>query len=210
MAKKLAVGCGSVFLLLLVAGAGVAWWYIGRPAGALIGSVRDVQRIESIREDVRNTQSYRAPEDAVLSDAQIERYLAVQQAMASRLEDRVNTLRARYEEIDARGGDPTPAELAGAWSDVTGLLVEATQAQVDALNAQSFSLEEYRWVRARVLEAAGFAAPGYDLTDLAGGEVEEAASRPVASATVPAANVERIEPLRERIEETLAFAWFGL
>lgn len=209
MGKKLAIGCGSVFLVLLLAGAGIAWYYIGRPAGELIGSVRDVQRIESIREGVRASGPYQAPEDRVLSDDQIERYLGVQDAMRQRLEGRLETLRERYEEIDARDGDPTPGELMAAWSDVTGLLVEATEAQVDALNDHAFSNEEYRWVRARVLEAAGFAAPGYDLAELASGEAEAPASVE-ATSRVPPENAERIEPHRERIERTLPFAWFGL
>jgi len=202
-----------VFLLLFLAGAGVAWWFIGRPAGELLGSVRDVQRIERIRDDVRDQGRYAAPADGVLEDGQVDRFLAVQDAMRERLEGRVTELRERYERIEQRADDPTPAELARAASDVTGLLVEATRAQVDALNAQRFSLEEYRWVRARVLEAAGYAAAGYDVTQLTGGDAPPpSGALPSASpgGTVPQANVDRVAPHREKIEENLVFAWFGL
>lgn len=210
MGKKLVIGCLIVFVVLLLAGAGVAWWLIGRPAGELIGSVRDVQRIETIREDVRATGPYDAPEDGVLSEVQVERFLAVQDTMRARLEDRVDTLRERYQDIEEREGDPSPAEIMRAWSDVTGILVEATEAQVDALNEQDFSLEEYRWVRARVLEAVGFAAAGYDLTDLASGEVPEEAVPAERPGEVPQENVELVSPHQERIEENLPLAWFGL
>jgi len=213
MGRNLAIGCGVVFLLLFLAGAGVAWWFIGRPAGELLGSVRDVQRIEQIRDGVRDQGPYAAPADAVLEDGQVDRFLAVQDAMRERLEGRVTELRERYERIEQRAGDPTPRELAQAASDVTGLLVEATRAQVDALNAQRFSLEEYRWVRARVLEAAGYAAAGYDVAQLTGGDAPPSlgASRGApASTIVPQANVDRVEPHRERIEENLVFARFGL
>lgn len=209
MGRKLAIGCGVVFVVLFLAGAGVAWWFIGRPAGELLGSVRDVQRIERIRDDVRDQGPYAAPAGGVLEDGQVDRFLAVQDAMRERLEGRVEELRERYERIEQRAGDPTPRELAQAAADVTGLLVEATRAQVDALNAQRFSLEEYRWVRARVLEAAGFAAAGYDVTQLTGdGSPPPADASPTA--TVPPENVERVAPHRERIEENLVFAWFGL
>jgi hypothetical protein len=208
--RKLAIGCGGVFLVLFLAGAGVAWWFIGRPAASVVGAVRDVQRIESIREDVRDTSRYQPPADGVLSGGQVERYLDVQRAMRARLEERVETLRARYEGIDQQGRDPTPAELAQAWADTTGLLVEATEAQVDALNAQDFSLDEYRWVRRQVLLAAGFPAPGYDVLDLAGdGPAPDEAIAPGAI-EVPEANVERVEPHVEELEQTLPFAWFGL
>lgn len=210
MGKKLAIGCLIVFVLLFLGGAGVAWWFIGRPAGELIGSVRDMQRIESIRDNVRASGPYDAPQDGVLAERQVERYMAVQETMRTRLEDRVATLRDRYEEIDERGGDPTPAEIARAWSDVTGILVEAVEAQVDALNEQNFSLEEYDWVRARVLAAAGFAAGGYDLTDLTSGEAPDRAVPSEERVEVPDENVELVEPHVERIEETLPFAWFGL
>lgn len=208
MGRKVAIGCGAVFLVLLLAGAGVAWWLVGGPAARVVGAVRDVQRIESIRDGIRDTGSYQAPQDSVLAEDQVQRYLAVQRSMVDRLEGRVDTLRERYEAIDQRDGNPTPGELAQAWADTTGLLVDATEAQVDALNAQRFSLDEYRWVRSQVLAAAGFVVPSYDVTDLAGEGPTE--SRAPATASVPQANVDRVEPHREEIERTLPFAWFGL
>lgn len=210
MGRKLAIGCGAVFLVLFLAGAGVAWWFIGRPAASVVGAVRDVQRIESIRDDVRNESAYQPPADRVLSEDQVERYLGVQRAMRARLEERVQTLRARYDEIDQQGRDPSPAELAQAWADTTGLLVEATEAQVDALNTHDFSLDEYRWVRGQVLLAAGFAAPGYDITDLAGdGPASSDAVMP-AAVEVPDENVELVAPHAEELEQAVPFAWFGL
>jgi hypothetical protein len=210
MGRKIAIGCGVAFVVLFLAGAAIAWWFIGRPASRVVGAVRDVQRIESIRDGIRDASTYQAPQDGVLSEGQVERYLAVQRSMRDRLEGRVETLRERYETIDQQGRDPTPAELARAWADTTGLLVEATEAQVDALNAQDFSLAEYRWVRGQVLAAAGFAAPGYDVTDLAGdGPSSADVAGPVAT-TPPERNVELLAPHRDEIERNLPFAWFGL
>lgn len=213
MGKKLAIGCGIVFLVLFVAGAGVAWWFIGRPAGQLIGSVRDVQRIERLQDDVRNTRAYVPPSDGVLAEAQLDRWLAVQEAMRADLQGRVDELEARYREIDERAGDPTPTEIARAAADVMGLLADATRAQVEALNEQGFSLDEYRWVRTRVLEAAGYAAANVNVAQIAqaaaAGEGGPAPSAADGDA-VPPRNVELVAPYRERIENDLVFALFGL
>lgn len=121
---------------------------------------------------------------------------------------RIHTLRERYERIEARQSDPTPAQLAQAWSDVATILVDATRARVEALNRHEFSPEEYRWVRARVLEAAGYAAPAYDLPQLASGGADPATTEAEFSQrAVPPANVELVEPHRDVIEETLPFAY---
>lgn len=211
MGRKLALGCLVVFVLLFVAGGGVLWWFVLRPAGSAFGAVQDLGRIESIREGIADRSPYDPPADGELSEDQVDRYLDVQSAMREELEGRLQTLRERYESLEARQADPTPAQIAQAWSDVAGTLVDATRAQVEALNRHGFSLEEYRWVRSRVLEAAGFAVPVYDLPQVAtGGEAPEAAEPELAQRAVPDRNAELVEPHRDTIEETLPFAWFGL
>ena len=197
--------------MLFVAGAAIFWWFVARPTAAALGAVQDLSRIEEIRGDVRNDRPYSPPEDGLLAQVQVDRYVAVQETMRDRIEGRLDTLRARYEEIEARATDPSPAELARAGADVASILVEATRAQVDALNEQDFSLDEYRWVRSRVLEAAGYIAPRYDLAQLATGEAEPVPDERTAPPQgVPERNRELVEPHSDTIEETVAFAWFGL
>lgn len=211
MGRTIAIGCLVVFVLLFIAGGVALWWFVGRPASAAVGAVQELGRIEEIREGVQETGPFAPPEDDVLTSAQVDRYLAVQESMRGTLEGRLDTLRERYQALEAREANPTPAQLAQAWSDVASILVEATRAQVDALNRQDFSLEEYRWVRGRVLEAAGYAAPLYDLPQIAGGQAEPATpERAFAPREVPPANEELVRPHQDTIEETLPFAWFGL
>lgn len=220
MAKKAAIGCLSVFVLLLVAGGASLWWFVARPAAAAVSAFEDLGRLQEIRAGVRTDGPYAAPESGVLQAAQVDRYLAVQDAMGAALEGRVATLSERYEALDASGREPGPVELARAASDVSRLLVDAVRAQVDALNEQDFSLDEYASVRSRVLAAAGMAVPGYDLTHLlaADADIEVGADASpdaapagrVTAAAVPPENVELVDPHRERLERALPFAHFGL
>lgn len=213
MGKKIAIGCLVVFGVLAVAGGVIAYIYVIRPASAAVDTARNLARIQSLNEEVRATGPYDAPADDVLAPAQVERYLAVQEDMRAQLEGRVAELEARYEQFDQAGTDPSLSDVTQAWSDVASLLVEAKEAQVEALNAHDFSLDEYDWVRARVLQAAGVGAYGYDLAQLASrAEGEGQVSDPEGDTpdTVPEENVELVDPHRDTIRDTLAFAMFGL
>lgn len=213
MGKKIAIGCLVVFGVLAVAGGAIAYIYVIRPASAAVDTARNLARIETLNEDVRATGPYDAPADELLAPGQVDRYLAVQEDMRARLEGRVAELEERYEQFDQAGTDPSLADVTQTWSDVASLLVEAKEAQVEALNAHDFSLAEYAWVRGRVLQAAGLGAYGYDLAELASrAEGEGAASDPSGDPpdTVPEENIDLVDPHRDTIRDTLAFAMFGL
>ena len=59
-------------------------------------------------------------------------------------------------------------DVVGAYRDLFGVIAEAKHAQVDALNAQAFSLDEYAWVKSRFYEAAGVTVTGIDFREMAG------------------------------------------
>lgn len=212
--RRLAIGCGSVVLVLLIVGGAAAWWFIGRPIASVAATVRDVQRIEATYQDVENRSAYQPPEDGVLSEAQLDRWLEVQTIMQASLADTAEQLRGRVDELEARVRDPRPQEIAGILRDTADLVVDAARVHVRALNANGFSVEEYRWVRNQVLQAAGYSLAGYDLTQLAAAATAEDGgalpAAPGAGVPPPPINVERIAPYLDRIEEALVFAWFGL
>ena len=212
--RKWAIGCGSVFLVLLIAGGAVAWWFIGRPLVSVAATVRDVQRIEATYQDVDNRAAYQPPEDGVVSEAQLDRWLEVQAIMQASLTDTATQLQGRIEMLDARMQDPSPQEVVALVRDAADLVVDAARIHVRALNENGFSVEEYRWVRNQVLQAAGYSLAGYDLTQLAAvAAADDAGSLPDgpgAGLPPPPINVERIAPYLDRIEESLVFAWFGL
>jgi hypothetical protein len=88
------------------------------------------------------------------------------------------------------------------------LIVDAKEAQVDALNANGFSLGEYAWVRGQVIRAAGFSAYQVDLAALAADGDDDLVRE--LEADVPAANVALVAPYAEELEQFLPLAAFGL
>ncbi len=206
MGKKIAIGCLSVFLLVVVVGGGFVYFKFLRPAQQAFSAAKQVAQFQELDRGVKLKASYAAPADGVMEAAQVERYLAVHDQLKATLQGKLEELDKRYEEI--REGDRQPGfgDLARAWADMANLLVTAKKAQVDALNDSRFSLSEYDWVRGQVLRAAGYSFSQVDLASLG----SENGVLQAQDAPVPAENVELVKPIVERLDTALALAAFGL
>lgn len=88
--------------------------------------------VESRRSGVVERESYRPPDDGVITAAQVEKFLKVREA----------ALRAPASTAPARPGDEG---ISGA--------SEARAAELTAARSLSVPVEEYLWVRERILEA---------------------------------------------------------
>ncbi len=206
------VGC-LVALLVVGALAGAAfWWFVGRPLGQIARAAADVTRVAALDERVRDRSTFVPPADGRLEAAQVERYVNVLGDVRSSLEGRLARLEARFEAID--GQRPTwrdVSSLAGAYADLLRLAVEAKEAQVEALNAQGFSLSELRWVRQEVVRAAGLPAADVDLTayvqGLTAGRAPEA--RQLDPSTAPPENRALVAGVRERLDEVAVLLLLG-
>jgi hypothetical protein len=184
--KKALGGCLAAAVVLLVLGGASLWFLVIKPAAVVadralegaregIAQVTDlgrtVARMRELEAGVRTPGPYAAPADGHLTAAQVDRFLAVQAAVLAALGPATAV-------PDAPAGD-----LAGAVAEAAGALralarlgdagLAAKQAQVDALNAQSMSLDEYRWVRERASEVlvAGGVSMAVAGAGAAGGEV---------------------------------------
>lgn len=210
MRRALGFGCLTIFLALFVGGGIYVYVNFFKPARDVFTAAKGVGEIQKIDARVANRAAFTPPADGLLSGESVERYLAVQEGMREALEGRLSELQVKYAELADRS-DLTFTELAGAWSDVMGLLVLAKEAQVEALNAAGFSRAEYDWTRGRALEAVGIRGLGYDLAAvLQGGEGGSGAPGGAHRASVPAENVELVAPHLERVKEHAVFAFFGL
>jgi hypothetical protein len=186
--KKAVGGCLAAAVVLLVLCAVGLWFLVLKPAARVadraldsaregIAQVADlgrtVARMRELEAGVRVTGPYVPPADGRLTGAQVERFLAVQAAV-------VAALGSAAAVPDVPAGELV-AEAAGALRALARLGdagLAAKQAQVDALNAQSMSLDEYRWVRERASEvliaggvsmaAAGAGAAGSEVLGQAG------------------------------------------
>ena len=204
--KRFAIGCLSVVGILAVVGGALLYLYVLRPVQNVARGAEQLQRISVLNGEVRERSSFVPPGDDLLTQAQVERFMAVQTGVRERLEGKFGGLQAKYEEIEAQGRDPNLRELAGAYTDLFDLVLAAKEAQVAELNERRFSLSEYRWVKAHVLRAAGLPTTGLDLTEFA----DPSAALVEVSGRVPEHDVELLEPYREGLEEGLSLAFFGL
>lgn len=201
---KFLVGCLVVFALLVVGGGTAGYLFFIKPGLEYASEfARMGEEFEALNDDIVNTGDFSPPNDATVGEAQFRRFLAAQRQMRTRLEGRLEELDAKYEAMKSESGQQEMGikDMIDAHKDLLDLILEAKRAQVEALNAQGFSLAEYAWVRNCVYRAIGQS-------------VAVAAMAETSPDTMPAeidtATVEMVTPHREELMEMHALAWFGL
>ena len=161
--RKLFFGC-LIFVALFGGVAAVGGYlFVWKPLEAVATDWGEgtsiLSEMREMDEGLENREPYVEPKDGLLTEATVERFVAVQRAISvARAEH--ETLRQKLEGLRA-SGDMSHQELVNAFVEFSSALHGAKQEQIVALNAQGFSLEEYRWVR-----RAFFAASGVDLVPL--------------------------------------------
>lgn len=203
---KFLAGCLVVLVLVVVAGAGVGYFMFLKPGMDFAGDVvKFGQEFQEINQRLEDRSDFNPPSDGRLDEERFQRFLAAQRQMRQRLAARLGELEEKYEtiqaELDAADAEPSIRQMAGAYRDLGDLLLEAKRAQVDAINEQGFSLEEYTWVRNRVYRAIGqsVAVAGIGEEGNAG-----------AGQSVDADTVAMVEPHTEELMEMHVLAWWGL
>jgi hypothetical protein len=153
--KKLAIGCAIVLVLFGVV-ASVATYYVFYKAKSYFSQFETFAKLD---DQVKNTASFREPATGELTPDMVTRFAAVQESMQGKLGGRVDEMKKKQDEFqrlqNTEHRQATAREAFTVVTDVMSLVLEAKKAQVEALNQQHFSLEEYRWVRATVYGAAG-------------------------------------------------------
>lgn len=203
------VGCLVVFGVLLIGGGAAAYWFVGRPALNAVSAGRDLAKIQQIEGRVSDRSSFAPPADGVITAQQLDSYLAVNRQVMTRLESRFETFDERYQELSrtnfSLGG---LRQAANAWADLLRLLVDAKETQVNALNANGFSLSEYAWVRSQALSAAGLSLVEVDLDALVNQQSDPTVRRQLEA--IPQANRDLVAPYARELESALPLAVFGL
>jgi flagellar basal body-associated protein FliL len=208
------VGClGVVLVLVLIVGV-AGWWFVVRPLQQAAAAVEEVARIQELDARVTNRAPFTPPDDAELSQADVDRYVAVLRSVRSDLDRNLQTLEQRYADLDGRAPELMDIpRLASAYLDLFRLLVQAKEAQVEALNDHGFSVAEYQWVRSQVLAAIGLPGVGYDLGGFAQAFVDgrDPTAAGVATApSVPSANRELVEPYADELDDVAFLVLLGL
>ncbi len=206
-------GCLGVVLVVLLAVGVAAWWFLLRPLQQMAAVVEEVATIQELDQRVTNRAPFAAPDDGALSEAQVERYVAVLATVRGDLDRNLQTLQQRYEDLDGRAPELMDIpRLAGAYLDLFRLLVQAKESQVEALNAHGFSVAEYQWVRMQVLSAIGLQGAGYDIGSFAQALTDgrDPTAAPTPAAPVPAENRALVEAYAEDLDEVAFLALLGL
>jgi hypothetical protein len=215
--KKVALGCLGVLVVLLIIGAGGAWW-LWTKAQPYVATAKAIGQLADIDRTVTNKSSFTAPENGELTEDMVGRFVKVQEAMETRLGTRVADLKAKYDALDkaqkAGSRQPTLAEGFEALKDTASVIVEAKKAQVDALNKAGFSLAEYTWVRTQVYSAAGITLSEMNLREMVNAAQQRSGEVPMRKATtegeIPERNKELVKPYAARLQEWMKLGFFGL
>jgi hypothetical protein len=216
--KKFVFGCLGVLVLAAIAGGVAAYFVFQRAKTTLLtysARVTQLQEIPRIEAQVRNKAEFTAPATGELTEDQVARLVAVQQTIKDRLGARVKELDAKYEALSkAHGGNSSISDGLEALKDLGSLVLDAKKVQVDALNAQRFSLAEYDWTRKSAYRAAGVPlSAGFDeiVRKVQGGTART--SEVVTAglvANVPEKNKQLVGPHAEALRQNAGLAFFGL
>lgn len=215
--KKILIALLIVIALGAVAVAGVGY-YVYRQVRSTASQFAALAQLPDIERGVRVRGAFVPPSSEELTEAQVQRLVRVQAAVRQRLGERVAELEKKYAALakkDQASLTDAPAVIA-AYGDVVSMWLDAKRSQIQALNEQGLSLEEYRWIRHQAYRALG--TPFVDL-DI--GKLVEDVRRGVSASEPaqllgslgevgPEINRKLIDRVRKQLEENLALASFGL
>ncbi|MCS7059033.1 MAG: hypothetical protein NZ849_04525 [Meiothermus sp.] len=211
MARWLALGLLGLSLFLVLGG-WAAYVFLVRPAQNLVNELRQVIVMD---QGVKNQSPYRPPADDRLSKEQVEQLLRVQRQVKQGLGERYQRIAARLDQLARQQVGQFTLDYRTAldlFRDSSALIVEAKRLQVEALNQEGLSPEEYAWIKRQVYSALGLGLPQLDpsevLRQIGAGDFNPRVEmeRPQASSD----NEKLVEPHREELLSYYPFTWFGL
>ena len=144
--KKLAIGCGILLVVLLVGGA------VGHAISSTTRSsppwpsLRPWARFRPSSGECGTRAAFTPPESGELTEAQVARYLKVQDQVRTLLGSRFDEFKTKYAELSKRmdkdqGTVFDAPAVVGAYRDLARTYVDAKKAQVEALNAAELLVE---------------------------------------------------------------------
>jgi hypothetical protein len=215
--KKFAIGCAIVLVVLLVVGGVASYFVYQKFVGPIAKFATNMQQVATIEKEVKNTSSFKAPENGELTEEMVSRFIKVQEHIQTKLGKRMDELKATYDKLDssldAEKRKASFTEAMGALGDLAALLVDAKKAQVEGLNQANYSVSEYEWVRNQVYAAVGVVAGGFDVKRLAeqakAGNVQFSPGEKESLPDVPEKNKELVAPYEKQLKEWAPLAFFG-
>ena len=165
MNRKWVIGCAGAFGVIMVTLIALFYFVIYRPASAVLDDLDQMAELTPMNEEIRNTASFSPPPSEEVTEEQYLRFSRVQDAMRNELGSDYDFLRERalilmgLFELEGGGTEVKRVGVKEGILSLDGLgpvLIRAKQIQVEAMNRNQFSVEEYRWVRENYFQAMGF------------------------------------------------------
>jgi hypothetical protein len=215
--KKVVLGCLVVVALVAIGGAiGTYWVY--QKVKDTVAEFSQFQQLPDLERQVRNTSAFTPPGSGELTEGQVERYVKVQDSVRASLGENFGRMQERYKALMAKeqAAAVDLPQILSAYRDLASSYMAAKRAQVDALNAQGFSVDEYRWVRQQVYQAVGLPYLDIDVGKLvesiSSGSTAGEPARMVGAVgpSGPEANQRLVEPYQDTLVDNAAMASFGL
>jgi len=211
--KKLAIGC--VVLLVLGIGGIAAIPYVLSRISSMVtsaaeGLVAELSSLPELERAVERQGPYTPPASGEPTREQLERLVAVQQAVRNRLGSRAADLERRYQRLVTRRNHDL-----SDYREYAATYLEAKRAQVDALNRAGISLDEYRWTQAQAYAALGVPLADIDLSRIVAnvkvGGGGPSGTQPYQTSASASPTVKAlVEPHRDVLEKNVSLASYGL
>jgi hypothetical protein len=215
--KKLVIGCLVIVVLAGIGGAVGTYWVYRKVRGT-VAEFAQFQQVPELERQVQNTSAFAPPASGELTASQVERLVKVQASVRANLGASFARMEQRYKALTAKQ-EATALdlpEILSAYRDLASSYMDAKRAHVDALNAQGFSLEEYRWVKQQAYTALGLAYLDIDVGKIvqaisAGAtDVDPARMAGSVGPGGPEANRGLVKPHEKTLMDNVALASFGL
>jgi hypothetical protein len=211
--KKLLLGCLGVSVLLLIAGGALGYFYVYKPAKSFVAGIAQFEEVPKLNAQIENKSAFSPPEGGLLTQELVDRYMSAQQSLRTRMGPKIAELEVKYKAFEQDSErQPSVSEMLGAIQDLGSLIVEAKRSQVAALNEHGFSLAEYEWVRGTMYQALGvpLGTTFQDAIRQASGDQTAAMPMEPMSPQVPEVNKQLVAPFADKLQESVALAFFGL
>ncbi len=156
MNRKVVLGClGSVVVVGLV-GMALLYQFVIKPVMTVMGDLENLTEMTTMNEEVTTPDTFVIPSERVVTEEQLDRFARVQSLMIAELDAVYPELAARSAAVERMLSDDEIQmgdqglgfrEALDVLKGLGELLPAAKQAQIEALNAEGFSITEYRYVR---------------------------------------------------------------
>jgi len=212
MNKKVLIGCLIAFVVVAIAASVLLYFFVIKPASQYVASLGEISEVAKLDENIQNQESYSPPTDDLLTQEQVDRFLRVQSHIESSLGTRSEELKEKYKRF-SEGQEPGFGEILQILKDLGGLIRDAKEFQVEGLNQEDFSIEEYKWVRNQIYSALGTSVANLNLdrvVEAVQTQNPDILTQQPEETSTPDANRELVEAHRDELMKSLAFVWIGL